>query len=262
MLVQFYKYHGNGNDFILIDDRNNFHENLSAETIARLCRRRFGIGADGLILLKDHKQYDFQMVYFNSDGNESTMCGNGGRCIIRFAEKLHIIQSKTTFLAIDGEHEGIINKNGNVMLKMKDVGDFEKADANYIVHTGSPHFVKFVDDVKTVDVFHEGKKIRTSAPFAKEGINVNFVQQLDDHIRVRTYERGVEDETLSCGTGVVAAALMSAAKKNDAQKQQSVQIATPGGKFEVTFTRNGENKFHDIWLIGGAEFIFTGEVEI
>ncbi|HXH20317.1 MAG TPA: diaminopimelate epimerase [Chitinophagales bacterium] len=259
--MEFHKYHGNGNDFILIDNRKGI-ANLSSGKIAALCHRRFGVGADGLILLNKNSGFDFEMKYYNSDGNESTMCGNGGRCIIKFSRELGIIDERARFLAIDGPHEGIIEKNGMVMLKMNDVNSYQTAGDDFIINTGSPHYVKFVKNVDKVNVFAEGKRIRYQREFAKEGINVNFVEAVDLKFKVRTYERGVEDETLSCGTGVVAAALIGSMKLGKKEKKQTIHLDTPGGKFQVTFEKKNDTAFTNIWLTGGAEFVFKGEIQI
>ena len=205
MIVEFYKYQGTGNDFIMIDDRENIFNINDHNLIAALCQRRMGIGADGLILLKEHDKYDFEMIYFNSDGHQSSMCGNGGRCIIAFAQLLEIIDEETTFLAIDGEHKGQF-LGDTIALQMQDVSDIEGVGDGLVMDTGSPHYIEMVDDLRNMNIEKEGRRIRNSKPFRKEGINVNFVQDSAD-LQVRTYERGVEAETLSCGTGVVATAI-------------------------------------------------------
>ena len=205
MKIQFYKYHGTGNDFILIDNRKK-EINLDTHQIAMLCDRHFGIGADGLMMLENAAGYDFRMVYYNSDGNESTMCGNGGRCITAFAHKLGLIENHASFVAIDGVHHAKINADKNISLDMIDVTNIEHYEDHLILNTGSPHYITWVKDTDKVDVFYEGRKIRNHERFQPKGININFVQRLNDGIKVRTYERGVENETLSCGTGVTAAA--------------------------------------------------------
>jgi len=265
MTVKFEKYQGTGNDFIMIDNRiYDIRKNQTA-LIRRLCDRKFGIGADGLILLQEKTAYHFEMVYFNSDGNESTMCGNGGRCLIKFAHNLGLMESKCSFLAIDGDHEGEILSDGRISLKMKDVDAIENYNGAYILNTGSPHYVSFVDSVETMRVADEGRKIRYSEKFTREGINVNFVEKKGEReIYVRTYERGVEDETLSCGTGVVASALALAhkSKVSDVEKtSDTIYVEVPGGKLEVKFEAVGKG-FKNIYLIGPAEEVFVGEVEI
>ncbi len=257
MTVKFYKYQGTGNDFVMIDNRNLALTNERAQ-IEKLCNRRFGIGADGLIYLQSKEGYDFEMVYFNSDGNESTMCGNGGRCLIRFAHDLGLIADKCKFMAIDGEHEGEILSDGRVSLKMKDVDCIESYNSDYVLNTGSPHYVQFANYVANLKVYEEGYKIRNSARFAAEGINVNFAEKKSaDELFVRTYERGVEAETLSCGTGVVASALAFASKNGSLLSR--VSIETPGGKLQVNFEAQG-NGYRNIFLTGPAERVFEGEV--
>lgn len=259
MKVEFYKYHGTGNDFILIDNRKNTYQ-LTARQVNFLCHRRFGIGADGLMLLNDKPGHDFEMTYYNSDGNTSSMCGNGGRCILKFASMLGIKKNKYQFLAIDGPHEGEIDLNGEVRLKMKDVTEVRSAFNYSVLNTGSPHYIKSVLDARQVDVVKEGREIRYSKEFAEEGINVNFVETIaDDTIYVRTYERGVEDETYSCGTGVTAAALLSAHNDNGFNR---VEVQTLGGRLSVEFEKMNEQEFRNIWLCGPAEMVFKGEADL
>lgn len=259
MRVHFYKYQGAGNDFVIFDNRNS-KISLSETQINQLCNRRFGIGADGLMLLENHQYLDFYMKYFNSDGKESTMCGNGGRCLVEFARSLGIIDSETSFMAIDGLHKAIVNKNKTISLQMQDVKDIRIVNTNYYLNTGSPHYVTFREDIKEIDVFKRGKEIRYSAEFEPEGTNVNFVEFQEDKLFVRTYERGVENETLSCGTGVTASAICSSlySKSN----KESYDIITSGGNLNVSFKKHDKNKFTDIWLTGPAEFVFKGEIDI
>jgi diaminopimelate epimerase len=258
LTIQFYKYQGTGNDFIIIDNRNfNFDRNNHA-LVAKLCDRRFGIGADGLMLLQTKEGYDFEMVYYNSDGNESSMCGNGGRCIVEFARTLGLVKNKAFFVAIDGEHEAIVSP-GFISLKMKDVGSIEIASDYYYLNTGSPHYVKFVDKIEEYNVFDEGKKIRYNERFRQEGTNVNFIQHVGDKLFVRTYERGVEGETFSCGTGVTAAAIVAAL--NNKNENSVCAIKTLGGELSVKFTKTDFGSFSDIWLQGPATFVFKGEIE-
>lgn len=259
MTVPFYKYHGTGNDFILLDERENSY-NLSTEQIARLCHRRFGIGADGLMKLQPSEKFDFRMIYYNADGREGSMCGNGGRCIIRFAFDLDIRREEYHFVATDGLHLATIDLDGTVRLKMSDVKDIKHTNEGDVLNTGSPHLVKLVTGIKTYPVTTEGREIRYSDDYAAEGINVNFVEVLDEStLYVRTYERGVEDETYSCGTGVTASALANA--HND-RGFNHVNIHTLGGKLYVEFERLGEHEFHDIWLGGPALPVFKGFVEV
>jgi diaminopimelate epimerase len=259
MQIQFQKYQGTGNDFILIDNRKK-EISLTTKQIKFLCDRRFGIGADGLMLLELEPGVDFKMVYFNSDGNESSMCGNGGRCISAFAHKLGLIQDRAKFIAIDGLHEAIIYLGG-VALKMGDVKNVTKGENFYYLNTGSPHYVKFVFDVKHFPVFDEGKKIRNSDTFVAEGTNVNFIEKIDDTLFVRTYERGVEDETYSCGTGVTAAALV-ASLTGVASGKNNCKISTLGGNLNVKFDRVLENNFYNIWLEGPADFVYDGVITL
>lgn len=260
MRLSFYKYQGTGNDFILIDNRQN-NVLLTNEQVKLLCDRRFGIGADGLMLLELEPGSDFKMVYYNSDGNPSSMCGNGGRCITAFAKHLGVIKNSAKFLAIDGLHEAAIDENEIVSLKMQDVKTVEMGDDFFYLNTGSPHFVKMVDDVERFDVKKNGALIRNNDRFKEEGTNVNFIERKDDALFVRTYERGVEDETYSCGTGVTAAALVAAIKGISNGKNNCL-IKTLGGNLEVTFERVLEQNFYNIWLIGPAEKVFNGTIEI
>lgn len=252
--MKFYKYQGTGNDFVMIDNRD-LSFNKDKNLIAQLCDRRFGIGGDGLILLENDEDTDFRMVYFNSDGSESTMCGNGGRCLVAFAHFLKIFDKKCTFNAIDGLHEAEIN-DGIVKLKMINVSEIQRDEDNFVLNTGSPHFVQYVSDIENFDVYFNGNKIRNSENYKKEGINVNFVEEISDNeLFVRTYERGVEDETYSCGTGVTASALSYLQSKNIGE----VKIKTLGGNLKVYADKN-ENGFNNIWLEGPAKQIFSGEI--
>ena len=260
MELQFFKYQGTGNDFIMIDNRLNSVQ-LSTEQISFLCNRRFGIGADGLILLELEPGVDFKMVYYNSDGNQSSMCGNGGRCLVAFAKQLHVINDKARFIAIDGLHEASITEDGIVSLKMQDVKTMEIGEDYFYLNTGSPHYVKLVPAVKDLDVVTKGKEIRYNDRFKEQGTNVNFIEKTDDELFVRTYERGVEDETLSCGTGVTAAALV-AAVKGLANSKNNCLIHTKGGNLEVTFDKVLESTFYNIWLKGPAEFVFQGSLHL
>jgi diaminopimelate epimerase len=258
MQIQFYKYQGTGNDFVILNNLDGTYNHLTTKTIQLLCNRRFGIGADGLMLLNRHPAYDFEMKYYNADGRESSMCGNGGRCLTRFAADMGILKSDYTFLAIDGEHEASIETDGTIALKMKDVDRIRKAHGNFILDTGSPHYVQVMDGVMQLDVERRGKDIRYSREFMQEGINVNFVEELEkpDEILVRTYERGVEGETLSCGTGVTAAALVCSHNDNGFNR---VEVQTRGGRLAVEYDRiNGS--YQNIWLIGPAEKVFEGTI--
>ncbi len=257
MKITFNKYQGAGNDFIIIDNRKGVINPSDSEFINRLCDRKFGIGADGLILISNTPGYNFEMTYFNSDGFEGTMCGNGGRCAADFAIKEGIAPEKLTFKAIDGRHEAIA-ENGLIRLLMNDVKETRQINGNYFINTGSPHYIVFTRDVATFDVYGEGKKLRWSKDFPPGGTNVNFAEPSGDGIFVRTFERGVEDETLSCGTGVTASAI--AAFLSGHFGSNKVNVRTKGGDLRVEFRKEGE-VITDIWLCGPATFVFKGEIE-
>lgn len=260
MNIQFYKYQGTGNDFIILDNRTGTYSNLTNEQVKLLCDRRFGIGGDGLMLLNLKEGYDFEMIYFNADGREGSMCGNGGRCLVKFAYDLGIRNEMYHFAATDGDHDAEIDIDGIVSLKMKDVQDIRISHGDFILDTGSPHYVKIISDVMDYDVYKKGKEIRYSQPFAEQGINVNYVEQSDDdEIIVRTYERGVEAETYSCGTGVTAAALVCYHNENGFN---DVTVRTRGGKLTVEYDRIDEDHYENIWLCGPAEKVFEGTIQI
>jgi diaminopimelate epimerase len=226
--------------------------------IKNICDRKFGIGADGLMFLQEKKGYDFEMKYFNANGSESTMCGNGGRCLVQFAKDSDIKKENYLFLAVDGDHEANFGDDGWVNLKMKNVEEIKSIGDHFLLNTGSPHYVIYENDILHTNVVEKGRHIRNNAQFEQEGVNVNFVENLDeDAIYVRTYERGVEDETLSCGTGVTAAALVSA--HND-RGFNAVNVKTLGGNLRVEFDKVEENKFENIWLCGPAIFVYKGEI--
>ena len=255
-MIQFSKYQGTGNDFILVDNRLGTLQPQSKE-IRHWCDRKFGVGADGLILLEDSRDHDFKMVYFNADGKESSMCGNGGRCIAKIARSLNVCDDHGVFEAIDGLHPFEIDSHGVVRLKMKDVNAIENDGSATIMDTGSPHYTVFTEDLMELDILNEAGKIRYGQRFKEEGINVNFIEVTDGKYYMRTYERGVEDETLSCGTGTVAVALTIAAVYN---VSGPFEIITPGGKLTVHFKRIDEG-FSDIWLEGSAEKVFDGVIQ-
>lgn len=260
MNVHFFKYQGTGNDFVILDNRDGAYAAITNNQVKFLCDRRFGIGADGLMMLNSSSKYDFEMLYYNADGNKGTMCGNGGRCLVKFAYHAGIKKQEYHFIATDGPHDAEINFNGEIRLKMKDVSTIQTENNHFIVNTGSPHYIRFVEHLQDVNVKEEGKKIRYSKEYNKEGINVNFVETIDEHtIFVRTYERGVEDETLSCGTGVTAAALVSAHNENGFNE---IDVKTAGGSLCVEFNLSEEKNFTDIWLCGPAEFVYKGEIEL
>lgn len=258
MTIQFYKYQGTGNDFVIIDNRNNTIQ-LNTKQIFHICDRRFGIGADGLMLLNTLAGYDFEMKYYNADGRESSMCGNGGRCLTRFAYDMGIHKTTYHFLAIDGDHDAEIDEHGWIRLKMKDVDEVHHYHGDSVLNTGSPHYIKAVHNIMELDVFQEGRNIRNSKDFIGEGINVNFVEPEEKHITVRTYERGVEDETFSCGTGVTAAAIVFAHNEKGFNR---VEIKTKGGQLAVEFEKINDQQFRNVWLCGPAEFVYKGEITI
>lgn len=258
MPITFYKYQGTGNDFIMIDNRDKVFDRTDQKDIAFLCDRRFGIGADGLILLENHPTCDFKMVYYNSDGNESTMCGNGGRCITAFANFLGIIDNQAEFEAIDGRHQAEIDGD-QVSLQMGNVDQVQNNESYVFLDTGSPHHVELAKNLYDLDVKQLGHSIRYSDQYGKEGTNVNFVEPIDaENYRVRTYERGVENETLSCGTGVTAVAL--AMNYIGETEKNLLTLHTPGGQLKVKFRKTPQG-FSDIWLIGPAKQVFKGLIE-
>ena len=256
--IAFNKYQGAGNDFIIIDNRNNNFNPDDSKLINKLCNRRFGIGADGLILISLFNEADYEMKYFNSDGKLGSMCGNGGRCAAHFALKHGIAGNKQRFLAFDGIHEAEVNGD-IVRLQMADVTEFGIIDGNYSVNTGSPHYIVFSEDIEEINVNEEGKALRWSPKFAPGGTNVNFIQVVDDGLYIRTFERGVEEETLACGTGVTASAIASViAGHFDRQK---VKVRAKGGDLEVEFKLK-DQKVTNIWLTGPASFVFKGKIDV
>ena len=256
MILSFSKYQGTGNDFILIDNRTMTFPKEDHELVERLCTRHTGIGADGLILLEPDAEYDFSMVYYNADGREGSLCGNGGRCIVAFARDLGIIENRAVFSASDGMHEATV-ENGRIRLKMNDVSTIIEKPNHLFLDTGSPHHVQIVEDLDAMEVTKDGRRIRFGL-YGEKGSNINFVELKDDSMfAVRTYERGVEDETLSCGTGVTAVAL--AMHHSGHTKEELVSILTKGGILEISFTA-GEEHYTDIYLTGKAEIVFKGEV--
>ncbi|WP_298707938.1 diaminopimelate epimerase [Chitinophaga sp.] len=259
MQIHFYKYQGTGNDFVILDNRNGDYAGLTTEQIEHLCDRRFGIGADGLMMLENQDGYDFRMKYYNADGREGSMCGNGGRCLTAFARHMGIPGETLRFIATDGGHDAKFRENGWVELKMKDVDQVENGGSFFYLNTGSPHYVQFVTDIQEVDVYEDGRAVRYNDRFAAVGTNVNFVQEIDKGIFVRTYERGVEDETYSCGTGVTAAALTAAPGEAG---EYAIPVETLGGHLEVRFLRTGEQQYEDIWLCGPATPVFEGNIKI
>ena len=261
MIIHFYKYQGAGNDFIMIDNRNNAVNHQNPKLISHLCDRRFGIGGDGLMLLQPKEGYDFEMIYYNADGQPSSMCGNGGRCIVAFAKHLGVINDETNFLAVDGPHYAKISASGDwVSLQMIDVETVDTDNDAYVLNTGSPHYVKLVDGLKEKNVYQDGYAIRNNDTYKAKGINVNFVEPNGDGYFVRTFERGVEDETFACGTGVTAVAL-AMAKHNAQTGAITTPVKVLGGDLNIRFNYNGE-LFSEIFLEGPAVKVFEGEIEI
>ena len=258
MKIFFNKYEGTGNDFIIIDNRGALNISLTKDNISFLCHRRFGIGADGLIFIKDHPEQDFEMVYYNSDGEIATMCGNGGRSVAAWAAANGYKRSGMTFMAADGIHMASL-VGDIVTLSMNPVKGISKIVNGWTLNTGSPHYVEFVKDTEDIDIIKQGRAIRYSPLFEPEGINANFVSIGSHDLTVRTYERGVEDETLSCGTGVTASAI--AATISGQYDSNPVSIMTKGGRLAVHFTVNGD-VVEDILLEGPANFVFSGSVEL
>lgn len=260
MKINFHKYQGAGNDFILIDHRESPLQNISKELVKTLCDRRFGIGADGLMFLLKHRDFDFEMVYYNADGNVGSMCGNGGRCIVAFAKYLGIIDSETNFLAVDGPHYAKISASGDwVDLQMIDVNKIDRDGEAYVLNTGSPHYVKWATKLEELDVFNEGKAIRNNDTYKEKGINVNFVEDKGEFLFVRTFERGVEDETYACGTGVTAVAISNAIK-NKLMGKIETPIQVLGGKLNIKFNSDSE-AFTNIFLCGPAKHVFEGKID-
>ena len=264
MKIQFYKYQGTGNDFVMVDNRDGCFNYNNTEFISSICDRKYGIGCDGLILIEDDIDLDFTMRYFNSDGSQLGMCGNGARCVTQFAKKLGIINNSAIFQAIDGIHHAEIIDNSYARVKMNDIdmSNYDLIDKNFdniYLNTGSPHLVINSNDIDKIDVFNEGRKIRFSDTYKKEGVNINFVEVTSDNslCKVRTYERGVENETLSCGTGAIAVAVVL--NYSNIVSKKEIKISTKGGDLNVSFDRVGDN-FSNIWLSGVVSEVYKGEI--
>ncbi len=256
MTIVFDKYQGAGNDFIIIDNRKDVVDPADSHLINRLCDRRFGIGADGLILVSCHDRADYEMKYFNADGKLGSMCGNGGRCTAHFALRSGIAGAKQRFLAFDGLHEAFVARD-TVRLQIGDVYEHVKIDGNYFIDTGSPHYVVFTADLDKLDVVEEGRKLRWAPHFAPGGTNVNFVQVGGDGLSIRTFERGVEDETLACGTGATASVIASILAGHC--DRAPVGVRARGGALSVDF-KVQKDRITDIWLTGPVSFVFEGKM--
>lgn len=259
MKIDFFKYEGTGNDFVIIDNRDLKFQKNNKELIQGICDRKNGVGSDGLILLENHLTFNFSMIYFNADGSESGFCGNGSRCITHLAKKLNIIEKNAVFSAIDGIHESRIF-NGKISVKMNKVlkEDIYKYDDNYnttFINTGSPHLIRLFHNIDTIDLVNEAKEIKLKYPDYTEGLNINFCEISDSIIKLRTYERGVEDETLSCGTGAVALAIFL--KESGLVNYDKIQIQMKGGKLYVDLTDEGDF-YSNIWLSGDVNMVFKG----
>ena len=260
MQIPFYKYQGTGNDFVIVDQfKDQFLSVDDEDIIHRICSRRFGVGADGLILLEPSDRTSFRMIYFNADGKEGSLCGNGARCAIACSHDLGKFNRSGKFEAIDGTHSAKIKKDGSIELKMQNLEDVEVGHGYYILNTGSPHYIAFVEDLTDLDIVDAGRAIRYADRFRDGGINVNFVEEHKDGIIVGTYERGVEDETLSCGTGVTASALAHALKNELDDKK--INVKTKGGDLCIKYKRSSTG-FQNIWLCGPAKKVFRGSIEI
>lgn len=261
MNIKFHKYQGTGNDFVMLDNRSGEYDNLTILQISQLCDRRFGIGADGLIKINQHDSLDFEVDYYNADGSKS-FCGNGARCSVQFAKSLGIDVASTDFLGIDGIHNATVDSNELVHLEMSHISDLTKRNSDYILHTGSPHYVHFVEELAELDIVDFGKSIRYSDEFKQEGINVNVVEIIDAQtISIATYERGVEDETLSCGTGATAC-VIAFADLNQLKGSNCINVKVKGGELKVSFDASDNSTYSNVRLIGPGTFVFKGEVNV
>lgn len=257
MKIEFCKYQGTGNDFIIIHNNGGFVSNLSIEQIVKLCDRKFGIGSDGLILIEKTDEADFSMVFYNPDGTQS-FCGNGSRCAVLFAYKMGLVQRKGSMLAVDGLHNFVVTESGAVRIQIRDLDHYEEGESYYFLDTGSPHYIVYREGVNELDIVIEAREVRYNKRFSNIGTNVNFVEECDDGLRVRTYERGVEDETLSCGSGVTAVALSHFLKRKD---KTTKKIFTRGGELNVDFDWDN-GCFKNIFLQGPATFVYKGEIDL
>lgn len=261
MQTEFYKYQATGNDFIIFDNRSKTLRTDMQSFYSAICDRRFGIGADGVMLLQNSPGHDFEMLYFNADGRPGSLCGNGSRCIVLFAQSIGLVENSCNFLASDGTHNAIIDQN-TISIQMKDVQHIGTFQDFYEIDTGSPHYVQFTEDIKSIDVKEQGARIRYNEKYRQQGINVNFVEAKGEGISMRTYERGVEDETYSCGTGVTAATLIYAVKRNLTAGKYEIPVVVKGGDLTVSFRLMPDGNFTEIWLNGPAAFVFKGSIEL
>lgn len=255
MLLKFSKYQGTGNDFVMVDDRLLSFPTENLSVIQKICHRKYGVGADGLILIQPGSEADFYMNFFNPDGTQS-YCGNGSRCAVQFAKTIGAIGKTCTYKAIDGLHQGQIQENGWIATSILPVFEIQNIGDDLFLNTGSPHYIKFCDNLQEINIIAEARKIRYDARFAPGGTNVNFVQRINaSNIKMRTYERGVEDETLSCGTGVTAAALAVMTESG------IISVETKGGQLKVQASKSTTG-FDNITLSGPAELVYNGEMEL
>ncbi len=261
MRIPFYKYQATANDFVIINQMVvPYLQEPSIDLISGICDRRLGVGADGLMIIAPSLIADFKMIYYNSDGRLSSMCGNGGRAIAHLAHDLKLCKSECTFEAVDGIHEVVI-LGDEIRLKMIDVLEYQKKGAAYIIDTGSPHYISRVRNVEEIDLISEAHKIRYNDNYKTDGININFYHKNENHIVVRTYERGVEDETYSCGTGVTAVAIAEVLEQRGGNGDHAVKVMTKGGLLTVNFRRSSDF-FTDVWLSGPAIKAFDGSIAV
>ncbi len=260
MNIDFCKYQGTGNDFVMINSFKNDSFTIDSKDIATICHRRFGVGADGLILLERSAQYDFKMKYYNADGYEGSMCGNGGRCAFQYAKELGLIDSGAVFEAIDGKHEAYFVDKNLINLKMQDINKVKKTPLGLFIDTGSPHVLIPTENIENKDAYNEGKKIRYDNYFAPHGTNVNFYEVKNDAIHLKTYERGVENVTWACGTGSIAVAV-GAFVEGLINYSSSIRIVSKGGVLQVSFEHKN-NTYNNVWLSGPAQKVFSGSIHL
>lgn len=259
-MINFYKYQGAGNDFILIDNRDEAFVGDKITFARHWCDRRFGIGSDGLIFIENSETAQFEMDFYNPDGSQS-FCGNGSRCAVAFANYLGAVENEITFKAIDGLHEASL-LDDQVKIGMNQFGGIEKIGEDDFIDTGSPHYISYCGVSDKRDIIDYGKSIRYSERFTEEGTNVNLIEEIaDHHIAIRTYERGVENETFACGTGATAAGLSYAARQNNVISG-IVKVDVKGGELKIHYNKTNQvNVFTNIWLEGPAKFVFKGVID-